>query len=522
VGLFGRTAKSSAAVDSSVASEARQNNTAISEVLRVLSGAKTSDEAVRAALDTVRKRFGWAYGSYWRIDPHDRTLKFVVESGDAGEEFRRVTRAASFAEGVGLSGRAWRARDLVFVADLADLPDCVRAPAAKRVGVQSGVCFPLFEDGQVAGTMDFFATETLDLSPERLDTLRNIGLLVSQAIERITAAERQAATGADLGAVNKVLRDLSAATGEEEATRRALDTIRREFGWAYGSYWKVDPADQRLKFVLESGSAGEEFREVTVAASFAEGVGLAGRAWQARDMVFVEDLSELTDCVRAPAAGRAGVRSGACLPLIVHGSVIGTMDFFSTDRITLTASRADALRNTAFLVSQALQRIQDTTRITTAGGELVTSIEEVERNVAQATRVAGEANALTQKANEVVARLARSSNEIGDVVKVINGIAEQTNLLALNATIEAARAGETGKGFAVVAGEVKDLAQGTARATDDVGKLITAIQDDAANVVAALAEIETIVERINETQGMIGGVLTEQAAVTREIVHGRP
>ena len=508
--------------DSVVVREARENTIAVSEVLRALSGAKTSGEAAQAALDTVRNRFGWAYGSYWRVDPADRMLKFVLESGDAGEEFRRVTLSASFAEGVGLSGRAWRSRDLVFVEDLADIADCVRAPVAKRVGVQSGVCFPLLEDGQVAGTMDFFATETLELSAERLDTLRNVGVLVSQAMERGAAAERQEAVASDLLAVNRVLRDLSAATSETDATRRALDTIRREFGWEYGSYWKVDPSDRTLKFVLESGNAGEEFRRVTMAASFAEGVGLAGRAWKARDMVFVEDLAQLTDCVRAPAAGRAGVKSGVCLPLTVHGSVVGTMDFFSTRVISLSTSRADALRNTAFLVSQALQRIQDTDRITSAGSELVTSIEEVERNVVQATQVAGEAHTLTARANEVVARLAQSSNEIGNVVKVITGIAEQTNLLALNATIEAARAGETGKGFAVVAGEVKDLAQGTARATDDVSKIINTIQEDAASVVSALAAIGNIVDRINETQNMIGGVLTEQSAVTREIVHGRP
>jgi methyl-accepting chemotaxis protein len=257
-----------------------------------------------------------------------------------------------------------------------------------------------------------------------------------------------------------------------------------------------------------------------MAASFRIGVGLAGRTWKARQMVFVKDLAELSDCVWAPAAGRAGVKSGVCLPLIVHGDVVGTMDFFSTEEIDLSDSRADALRNTAELVSQALQRIRESNRIVSAGSELVTSIEEVERNVVQATSVATEAHTLASQANEAVARLARSSAEVGDVVKVINGIADQTNLLALNATIEAARAGDAGKGFAVVAGEVKELAQGTARATGDVGRLIGAIQTDADSVVEALAAIGEIIDRINETQTMISGVLTEQAAVTRDIVGG--
>ena len=79
--------------------------------------------------------------------------------------------------------------------------------------------------------------------------------------------------------------------------------------------------------------------------------------------------------------------------------------------------------------------------------------------------------------------------EIGNVVKVITAIAEQTNLLALNATIEAARAGEAGKGFAVVASEVKDLAQETAKATEDISRRVEAIQADTASAVAAIGEI---------------------------------
>jgi GAF domain-containing protein len=111
-------------------------------------------------------------------------LRFVVESGDAGPEFRQVTQAASFAEGVGLSGRAWRAWELVFVPDLAELTDCVRAPAAGRAGVKSGLCFPITAAGRVIGTMDFFATETLTPRPARLDALRTVGRLVSAAMER--------------------------------------------------------------------------------------------------------------------------------------------------------------------------------------------------------------------------------------------------------------------------------------------------------------------------------------------------
>jgi GAF domain-containing protein len=498
--------------------EARSDVTAVTRVLAALDRATTADEVARAALDTVRDSFGWAYGSYWQIAAEDGLLHFAVESGDAGPEFRAVTRSASFAEGVGLSGRAWRSRDLFFVADLGEMTDCVRAPVAQRVGVRSGVCFPVLLGGEVVGTMDFFTTETLSPTPERLDALRAVGLLVSQAFGRVAGAADQARAAGDVAAINSLLRDLAHVRTVEESVRTALATIRREFDWHYGSYWALDDATQTLRFSLESGDLGAEFRAVTQQASFARGVGVAGRTWVAGALVFVPDLGSVTDCVRAPAARAAGVRSGVCLPIVVDGRLVGTMDFFATRTLALADSRKDALRNTAFLISQTMERLAATRRITDAGRELVTSIEEVERNVTEATVVAGEGQRVATDAAGFAAGLGRSSAEIDKVVKVITGIAEQTNLLALNATIEAARAGEAGKGFAVVANEVKELARETATATDEVSSRVAAIQGDVQNVVGALASIRDIVERINETQHLIGGVLTEQAAVTRSIV----
>jgi GAF domain-containing protein len=509
-----RVASSLAALE---LSESRANVDAVTAVVLALAQAHTSQDAVRVALDVVRERFGWAYGSYWRI-AEDNALHFAQESGDAGQEFRQVTRSASFTEGVGLSGRAWRARELVFVADLGELTDCVRSPAAQRAGVRSGICFPLTEDGQVTGTMDFFSTETLAPSAQRLETLRAIGVLVSQAIERIATAERQADAAQDIAAVNRVIHEVTSADTAQDAISRAQVAIKEGFGWAYSSVWELDEQQRALTFLQELGDAGAEFRQVTRTASFAEGVGLAGRAWRARDLVFVADLGELTDCVRAPAAQRAGVKSGVCLPIQVNGRVVGTMDFFATRTLDLSDSRREALRNTAFLVGQALERHAAAARLHTAGQELVTSIQEVERNVLAATTVAGDGQRLADDANREVAGLGASSAEISEVVTVIQQIAAQTNLLALNATIEAARAGEAGRGFAVVAHEVKELANETAAATTQVGEKVRTIQQQVDGVISSLAKIGGVVERINETQQTIGGVLTEQVAVTKAIL----
>jgi len=170
------------------------------------------------------------------------------------------------------------------------------------------------------------------------------------------------------------------------------------------------------------------------------------------------------------------------------------------------------------VVSAAAEEVSRNVATVAAGAEQMgASIREISQNANEAARVAAQAVAEAETTNATVVKLGDSSREIGNVVKVITSIAEQTNLLALNATIEAARAGEAGKGFAVVANEVKELAQETARATEDIARRVEAIQGDTSGAVEAIGRISEIIGSINDFQLTIASAVEEQTATTNEM-----
>jgi methyl-accepting chemotaxis protein len=155
--------------------------------------------------------------------------------------------------------------------------------------------------------------------------------------------------------------------------------------------------------------------------------------------------------------------------------------------------------------------------VASATEELSSSIQEIARQVSTSTQIASAAVEEAKRTNAMVQGLAEAAGKIGDVVKLINNIASQTNLLALNATIEAARAGEAGKGFAVVAGEVKNLANQTAKATDEISAQIAAVQGATRDAVGAIQSIGTTIGKINEIASAIAAAVEEQGAATQEI-----
>ena len=176
-----------------------------------------------------------------------------------------------------------------------------------------------------------------------------------------------------------------------------------------------------------------------------------------------------------------------------------------------TATQAQSVSVASTQVSQNLNTI-------TGGAEgMNLSINEIAKNASEASTVVSSAVKIAEETNLRMQELGKSSQEIGDVIKVITSIAEQTNMLALNATIEAARAGEAGKGFAVVATEVKELANQTGHATEDIREKIEMIQSKTEGSVKAIGEIRAIINQISEISTVIASTVEEQSASTSEI-----
>ena len=176
-----------------------------------------------------------------------------------------------------------------------------------------------------------------------------------------------------------------------------------------------------------------------------------------------------------------------------------------------TSSQATVVSSSSHQVNQSVQTVATGTE------EMTASIREISKSTSESVRVADNAVRKADQTNSNVAKLGQSSEEIGNIIKLITSIAEQTNLLALNAAIEAARAGDAGKGFAVVANEVKELARETSKATEDISRKIVAIQGDTKGAISSITEIANIIRQISDIQNTIASAVEEQTVTTNEI-----
>ncbi len=187
----------------------------------------------------------------------------------------------------------------------------------------------------------------------------------------------------------------------------------------------------------------------------------------------------------------------------------------SAGTLTITADRSQELTTTVASASEeASVNVQS---VASAAEEMASSVIEISRQVQESARIANAAVDQAQLTDVQVGKMADAAARIGEVVNLISSIAGQTKLLALNATIEAARAGEAGQGFAVVAAEVKELAEQTARATEEISGHVDGIQQATGGSVVAIKEIGQTIAKIAEISSFVASAVEEQGAATQDI-----
>ncbi len=339
-----------------------------------------------------------------------------------------------------------------------------------------------------------------------------VGTFVADAVEDQAAARRrwtevqsaQDSTGASVTAAAAAL-DTGLVTA-----RAAMDRTVQVTTWAgpliallglaavakvgRDTYLSVVRPVGRLKLGLEALAEGDLTVQFGVRGN--DEIGQMGRALQTAQASLRELIGSVVSSADAVAGAAAGLAE-------------------SSAQISVSAEQTSGQSGAATTAAGEVSRSVATVA---AGAEQMTdSIREIAQNAGEAARVAAGAVDEAADTNATIGRLGASSQEIGDVVKLISAIAGQTNLLALNATIEAARAGEAGRGFAVVADEVKQLAQETARATEEITRRVQAIQTDTGGAVDAIGRIGTVIAQINDYQLTIASAVQEQTTTTQEM-----
>ncbi|MHC1744391.1 MAG: methyl-accepting chemotaxis protein [Syntrophobacteraceae bacterium] len=201
----------------------------------------------------------------------------------------------------------------------------------------------------------------------------------------------------------------------------------------------------------------------------------------------------------------------------ISGHMASSVRSMSEKAGTVAAAAEESSTNTTSVAASMEQMTANLTSVAGATEQMSATVGEIASNSEKARAISSDATHQAEAVSAMMKELGRAAREIGQVTETITSISAQTNLLALNATIEAARAGAAGKGFAVVANEIKELAQQTAAATEDIKARISGIQASTGGAIGDIEKISHVIREVGEIVATIAAAIEEQSVVTRDV-----
>jgi methyl-accepting chemotaxis protein len=499
----------------------------VATLVETMGQCATVEEAATVALEIIRSAFGGKWAGYRTVEPTDGTLRFAIDSGPDHDDFHPTMAQNRPRMGEGLAGQAWQARDLVVISDLKRRTDGVTWLPTKAEGTWSGVAFPILIGEQVVGTMEFLAPTQIAELPEDRKALRDAARVVSQAIERIRNVERERAAAVESAAFRDVLEAVGKARSVAEAASLGLDAVRKAYDLRCGIYWTLDPQSRTSQFALGSGAMDGEFRRESIASSPREGEGLVGRAWKSCEAVIVPDLAALANFERADSASRLGLRSGACLPLVVDGEAIGALEFFSKEPLVASAERLDALRNVGRLISWSIERLRTAEHQRMLSEELSIKVGLV-LDFVSAAATGDLTREVPIKGDDAIGRIGEGLDKfLGDLRPSIEAIARNAQTLgaaseglstvsqrmSANAEQTSAQANRV----SMAADQVSRNVQTVVTGVEEMGASITEIAKNATQAAKVAIIAVSVAKRTNTTVANLGDSSAEIGKVIKVI-----